>query len=103
MIYQTVAEHGWEFYFPPIKYAIPIPIRTIPISSRKTTPIPMGIGIPTHTSNKHYKFVGTENHSVVESTLKRCIWLHYVNRHTAGHPRSEKSVKVVWTSGQSIE
>ena len=27
----------WEFYFSPIKYAIPIPIRTIPIS----IPIPV--------------------------------------------------------------
>jgi len=45
-----VTEHGWEFYFSTIKYAIPIPIRTIPISipisSPKLLPFswnPMGI------------------------------------------------------------
>ena len=45
-VYQTVTacydEYGWEFYFSPIKYAIPIPIRTIPIliSSPKLLPFP---------------------------------------------------------------
>jgi len=39
-VYQTVTEHGWEFYFSPIKYAIPIPTRTIPI------PIPIPISSP---------------------------------------------------------
>jgi len=37
----------WEFYFSPIKYAISIPIRTIPISIPinipKLLPFPMGI------------------------------------------------------------
>ena len=36
------SHYRWEFYFSPIKYAIPIPI-PIPISSPKTTLIPMGI------------------------------------------------------------
>ena len=45
----AAGEQRWEFYFSPIKYAIPIRIKTIPIlipipiSSPKTTPIPMGI------------------------------------------------------------
>jgi len=48
----------WEFYFSPIKHAVPIPIRTIripiPISSPKLLPFlweshgnPTGMGIPT--------------------------------------------------------
>ena len=45
-VYQTVTEDGWEFYFSPIKYAIRIPIKTIPIpitvpiSSLKLLPFP---------------------------------------------------------------
>ena len=52
----------WEFYFAPIKYDVPIPIRTIPIpiSSPKLLPFPweshgnpmgMRIPIPMHTSS----------------------------------------------------
>ena len=40
----TAGGQRWEFYFSPIKYAIPIPIRTvpilIPISSPKLLPFP---------------------------------------------------------------
>jgi len=84
----TAGEYGWEFYFSPIKYAIPIPIKTIPISipiptsSQKLLPFPweshgnptgMGIPIPMHTSTVDVIVLGNRWLQTCERLLDRAF------------------------------